>query len=96
MITAECSTSKASTFPRQQSLRINDFGFDYVRFTIFDTDYSITDPRLFAKLFEPSYRVTANEGCVISVVFDCPKPNEINWKSFIFTNYDAKRKEVGC
>lgn len=94
MIKAECSTSKVSTFPRQQSLRINDFGFDYVRFTIFDTDYSITEPSLFAKVFEPSYRIKATEGNIISMVYDCPNPDEINWKSFIFANYDAKRKEV--
>lgn len=95
MITAEQKT-QFTTSPRQQSLRINDFGFDFVRFTIFDTDYSITDPELFKAVFEPSYRVEAQEGNIISMVYDIPSPSEIDWKGFIFTNYDAKRKEVVC
>lgn len=82
------------TSPRQQSLRINDFGFDFVRFTIFDTDYSISEPSLFAKLFEPSYTIKADSSNVINVVYDCPNPNEIDWKRFIFSNYDMKVKEV--
>ncbi len=94
MIQAENNAQKALTLPRQQSLKINDFGYDFVRFTIFDTDYSITEPSLFAKIFEPSYRINASEGNIISMEYDCPNPNEINWKSFIFTNYEAKRKEV--
>lgn len=94
MITAECNTSKAVTFPRQQSLRINDFGFDYVRFTIFDTDYSITDVALFIDLFTPAYSFTTDESNTISMSYDCPNPNQIDWKAFIFRNYDAKKREV--
>jgi len=93
MIQTENKTSFTAS-KRQQSLRVNDFGFDFVRFTIFDIDYTITDPELFKALFTPFLQLKSQAGNVIDVVYDCPNPNDINWKSFIFANYDAKKKEV--
>lgn len=80
--------------PRQQSLRINDVGYDYVRFTIFDIDYSITDVNLFSELYKPVYKFTAGNGNILNISYSTPLPSEINWKNFIFKNYDAKKKEV--